>query len=936
MADDPPAEAPAEPGAPEIEPWSVQVQAPLPLPLGPGATTAPCEKPSTLLMLIQSPEQPVVLLALKALFQWVKDGDVDPTPGQTLIDGRGVPLPPGVKEGGSINPESQPEVLTLLRGALGDGGGIPVIIKLLTSEAWCGADFEVQAVCLVILARVAGESVADGRLILRKRNGEPCKADRNGEERCRLKTVELGGLRPMVEHLRSTENDVAGKAAFCVACHALDSPVRLAIHVLGGVKLLLDLVGRDDEVVNNNAALALSQIMQHVEAKDELYNLKGMQVLIAKGLQHDQVDVQENAARAVAYAIEQEGNLKDLRRLDGINILIEMHAALPDTDRVPNDMVRQAASFALSVSAFDSECRTEIRMKEGLRALSICLASENPRVQEESLMALANCAFDIPCKQTIGALGGMKNGIELLGNDELSVVANACVALSRLVFDFMSGVDFIEGEGVPQLYEVLQKYCNSYNKFNEDREKASKDLTDARDANEKQGDKEAIQRAEDALEKLEMPDLRLGRAILEACKSCAEQGNVREKMREEKGDGSFFKNIYMMMKHEDEIVSGMACQALSNCAFDVHGRPMLLEWGAIGDFVKCLTYKDVDTQLSAARAIGNFAIDSHGRKKVRESNAMPPLVLQLQAKDENGKDAIEPRRAAILAIGKCASDRTSAVELCDIGALTQLLSLMDTHWKQLGQVAEDAVDRLLQKSQSAKLWLRGEVDFEDMTADGWFDMGVGRPYTSLKDLQEEKENTNREVLLVNSETDNKLKQLLEQIEADCKELGLTQTVLDLRDQASTNIKIECVKKIAQRISEKMGGGIAYDKYIDFGYATEVQRCKALRRSNVIWIGDLNKGVCRHRAFLFKYICDIKLPYLCRLERAKIERGAHVGHAWNTIKFYGDVDQEGQQKSYTVDLMHEVGTLYDNGTDLYPADENCAKYQRKDIYHFLSL
>lgn len=28
----------------------------------------------------------------------------------------------------------------------------------------------------------------------------------------------------------------------------------------------------------------------------------------------------------------------------------------------------------------------------------------------------------------------------------------------------------------------------------------------------------------------------------------------------------------------------------------------------------------------------------------------------------------------------------SAVELCDIGALKQLLSLMETHWKQLGQV----------------------------------------------------------------------------------------------------------------------------------------------------------------------------------------------------------------------------------------------------------
>ena len=111
-------------------------------------------------------------------------------------------------------------------------------------------------------------------------------------------------------------------------------------------------------------------------------------------------------------------------------------------------------------------------------------------------------------------------------------------------------------------------------------------------------DKARIKKAEEALEKLDMPDLRLGRAILEACKSCAEQGNVREMMRKHGDDAPFFKLIYKMMKHEDEIVSGMGCQALANCVYDVFGRPMLLQWGAIQDFVKCLTYKDVDTQLS--------------------------------------------------------------------------------------------------------------------------------------------------------------------------------------------------------------------------------------------------------------------------------------------------------------------------------------------------
>ena len=160
-----------------------------------------------------------------------------------------------------------------------------------------------------ILSRCAGEAVADGRLILRKRNGESCQvtreivfsmsitrhqADKNGEEKCRLKTVELGGLKPMVEHLKSEELDVAGKAAYCIACHALDSPVRLGIHILGGVALLLQLMSNknaDDGVVNQ-AALALSTVLQHVEAKDELYRLKGMKVLIDQGLMSDSVDVQ--------------------------------------------------------------------------------------------------------------------------------------------------------------------------------------------------------------------------------------------------------------------------------------------------------------------------------------------------------------------------------------------------------------------------------------------------------------------------------------------------------------------------------------------------------------------------------------------------------------------------------------------------------------------
>jgi hypothetical protein len=68
-----------------------------------------------------------------------------------------------------------------------------------------------------------------------------------------------------------------------------------------------------------------------------------------------------------------------------------------------------------------------------------------------------------------------------------------------------------------------------------------------------------------------------------------------------------------------------------------------------------------------------------------------------------------------------------------------------------------------------------------------------------------------------------------------------------------------------------------------------------------------------------------------------------GHAWNEVKFGGDLDQNGLQKTYTVDVMHAPGALYrsdeglpDPGTGLVPPDEEVARYQRKDMYQFVSL
>ncbi|KAF9612438.1 hypothetical protein IFM89_000186 [Coptis chinensis] len=56
--------------------------------------------------------------------------------------------------------------------------------------------------------------------------------------------------------------------------------------------------------------------------------------------------------------------------------------------------------------------------------------------------------------------------------------------------------------------------------------------------------------------------------------------------------------------------------------------------------------------------------------------------------------------------------------------------------------------------------------------------------------------------------------------------------------------------------------------------------KQARNSNIVPIGTLRRGVCRHRAVLMKYLCDRMVPPIpCELVRGYLD---FLPHAWNII------------------------------------------------------
>jgi len=189
------------------------------------------------------------------------------------------------------------------------------------------------------------------------------------------------------------------------------------------------------------------------------------------------------------------------------------------------------------------------------------------------------------------------------------------------------------------------------------------------------------------------------------------------------------------------------------------------------------------------------------------------------------------------------------------------------------------------------------LNFKEAIGDGFYDPGRSRPEKSLAAWRSEPVDLEgREVILVQIQP---LKPLVEDL--------ATQIA------AFTNTD-EKFKAIAQTCSVMLGDTAAMREVTLAKNA--LREIKQRLRSNVVPLHELRSraGVCRHRAILFKVLCDelSKRPehgpdLRCRLVRGDYESDhAGGGHAWNVVRSSGVFK--------LCDVMHQPGKLYDDSSD----------------------
>jgi hypothetical protein len=228
-----------------------------------------------------------------------------------------------------------------------------------------------------------------------------------------------------------------------------------------------------------------------------------------------------------------------------------------------------------------------------------------------------------------------------------------------------------------------------------------------------------------------------------------------------------------------------------------------------------------------------------------------------------------------------------------------------------------AIEQIDEKKRHRKSSLhylrRGYLGFDDFMYDGFYDggkslkfcidkvPGTNHPITGLRFRE-----CKREVIVYDVKEDPKLAEQLEYVKK------LIDPVEDIR------IKI---RLLAEYVAQTMG-----DLDPEFRKPkAKVRMCeeniRKIRTLNptykipVIMIGDLEYGVCRHRAGKFKYFGD-RLGIQGYLLRGKYgDEDFGQGHAWNTVRIE---NEDGPPSYYFKDVMHDPSALCEGS---HPASGN---------------
>jgi len=188
---------------------------------------------------------------------------------------------------------------------------------------------------------------------------------------------------------------------------------------------------------------------------------------------------------------------------------------------------------------------------------------------------------------------------------------------------------------------------------------------------------------------------------------------------------------------------------------------------------------------------------------------------------------------------------------------------------------------------------RGYLDYDEKMPDGFYDGGHSMGF----ELDDEERlslscTSSREVLLVDSNNDPALAFKLEVARQFIEDANTVQ--------AKVQMLAVFVSNSLGGSQMIQGGGKRWLLELTHG-DIEQRKMRAKNSGDIVMLGHLNYGVCRHRAIMFKYLADrLGIP-------SRLVRGQQYGvwHVWNVVQL--------GSKNYVVDVMQQPWRLMEENS-----------------------
>ncbi|XP_040831593.1 armadillo repeat-containing protein 3 isoform X2 [Ochotona curzoniae] len=736
-----------------------------------------------------------------------------------------------------------------------------------------------------------------------------CLANMSVEYTGKVQICEHGGLEPLIRLLNSPDPDVQKNSIESLYNLVQDFQCRITLQDLNAIPPMLALLKSDYPVIQLLALKTLGVITNDKESRVMLRDNQGLEQLIKILESKDLNDLHTEALSVMANCLEDVDTRVLIQQTGGLQKFL----SFAESSTVPD--IQKNAAKAIAKAAYDSENRKFFQEQEVEKCLVTLLSSESDGTKIAASQAISAMCESAGSKRLFNNQG-IPQLLQLLKSDNEEVREAAALALANLTTgNPASASAAAEADGIDSLINILSS---------------------KRDG--------AIANAATVLTNMAM----------------------QEPLRGTVQSHGLMQAIISPLRSSNTVVQSRAALAVAATACDVEARAELRNAGGLEPLVELLRSDNVEVRRHASWAVAACANDELTATELCRLGALEILEeinLSISRKNKFSEVAYNKLLSNNLSLKYSQTGYLSSSDIiCDgfydygrINSGTRLSPLKELCLQELNHrravllinskssdvspppSMEDKSDIAYGRSISSSSSLRRASREKTNSR---FSTGFGSPVEEKSEptsgrntvlsksatkekgtrkgrgrKEEEKAKEEEEVLAAPKLTGegNLDKEWCPPSDPDfCVYVyEVTKSILPI-----TSIK-EQIESLAKYVAEKMGGKIAKEKIISFGWELHISELKFQLKSNVVPIGLIKKGIFYHRALLFKALAD-RIGVGCTLVRGD------YGRAWNEVKLLtaspkAAIGGFSPPEVYIVDLMFHPGGLMKLGTkeaDLY--------------------